>query len=106
METNTRKERREAMSTEPSERAREWLVTHNLNLGVLPDVVNYRVRELADLLTRYASEREGQIRELIAKWRESHKTGWHESECCVSDLLDELEALDGAAQQKASEEQI
>lgn len=32
--------------------------------------------------------------EFIAKWRDSHKeVGWHDAECCVNELLDELEAL-------------
>lgn len=32
----------------------------------------------------------------IATWRESHKEGWHDQECCVNELLDELERLDDA----------
>jgi len=31
--------------------------------------------------------------EFISKWRESHKEGWHDQECCVNELLDELEGL-------------
>ncbi len=33
------------------------------------------------------------LEELVEKWRESHKTGWHDTECCVNDLLDALDRV-------------
>jgi hypothetical protein len=41
------------------------------------------------------SDREKALREFIGKWRDHTEPGsnYHASECCVDDLLDELEAL-------------
>jgi hypothetical protein len=123
METNTRKERREAMSTEPSERARElareWYEKHGARFNHLRGTDPFGI---ADLLTRYAGEREGRLRGLIVKWRESAREyerlahvakqrDPEQSEVTAGylalmderdDCADELEAiLDRAAQQKA-----
>ena len=33
------------------------------------------------------------LRGLWDEWRASHKEGWHDSECCVNELLDALDTL-------------
>lgn len=40
-----------------------------------------------------ASDRTRELAKFIQRWRDGHKDGWHDSECCVNELLDGLEPL-------------
>jgi hypothetical protein len=31
------------------------------------------------------------VREVMAKYKANHGSGWHDTECCITDMLEELE---------------